>query len=213
MFDRFFANNYWRYQVLFGNNLLRLLACRGRTASLLVHARICGVSLARCSRRRLAPSLHFYTKILCFIIFVHITCCLCIFFFIFLVLTCKEGATLNFSIFVFAIIVLFVVYSLTDQYLKKRFSIQKTKGWIYHPVNRLQKYGEIFLFIIALILFFSFSDQIILIMLIFLIISNGFRALMEWLYRRKTGRYLLEISATVFTMLLLTLGIACHITG
>ncbi|WP_236628040.1 hypothetical protein, partial [Sporolactobacillus terrae] len=42
---------------LFGaESPLRLLACRGRTTSLLRQTKICGISLARCSRWRQSTS-------------------------------------------------------------------------------------------------------------------------------------------------------------
>lgn len=125
----------------------------------------------------------------------------------------KGVITLNFTVFVFAAVILLIAFMFFEQYLKKRFSIQKREGWIYRPVNRLQKYGEIFLLIVTIVSFFWFNDQTTLMLLIYLILSNCFRTIMEWLYRRKTGRFWLDLSATVFCILLLILGIACHITA
>ncbi|MFT8309714.1 MAG: DUF4181 domain-containing protein [Sporolactobacillus sp.] len=46
---------------------------------------------------------------------------------------------------------------LVEHYLKKKYNISKSKGWIYHPINRIHSGLEVILFILLIITLIFFN--------------------------------------------------------
>ncbi|MCO7127156.1 DUF4181 domain-containing protein [Sporolactobacillus shoreicorticis] len=99
--------------------------------------------------------------------------------------------------FVFTGIIFFAVNLLVDRYLKKKYNIAESKGWIYRPINRIHSSLEAVLFLLFLIALFFFNAAP-MVVIIYVALANALRALMEWKYDREKRRYLFSLSSVIF---------------
>ncbi|MGX6445605.1 DUF4181 domain-containing protein [Neobacillus sp. K501] len=111
-----------------------------------------------------------------------------------------------------ALAIFFILSTISETILRKRYQIAKRKGWIYVPVNLVHKRAERILFWSYLIIFmgliFAEYRYASIFIFVFLLLNNALRAFMEWKYERKTKEYMLTANTIcwflVFTAIYLT---------
>lgn len=99
---------------------------------------------------------------------------------------------------------------LVEHYLKKKYSIVKSKGWIYHTFNRIHSGLKAILFILLIVALFFFNAAAIGI-IVYVTLINALRALMEWRYEHEKKHYLLSLSSTVFLTIFCGVVVAMRI--
>ena len=104
--------------------------------------------------------------------------------------------------FVIFLLVLFLVFFLSDRILRKIANVEKQKGFIYKRVNKSQKIGEgiiLALFFISLIIqaYSSINFEPYIPMILYLVVLNLYRALMEWKYQKESKEYIITLSNSV----------------
>lgn len=92
---------------------------------------------------------------------------------------------------------------LSERWLKKKFSIQRSKGWITKYVNKAHKIMELTLFTTVIIglLFISKGINVHYWLFPYLILLFLVRSFMKWKYERERKEYILELNG-VFTLLI-----------
>jgi hypothetical protein len=98
--------------------------------------------------------------------------------------------------FLFFLVPILLISFLGEKLLRKKFNIEKV-GWLYRPVNSLQKRSELILLIGFIFTYaaFSFSNLKFTNYLIFafFVLLNALRAYMEWKYDRTSKQFILSI--------------------
>ncbi|MBO9130810.1 DUF4181 domain-containing protein [Bacillus sp. 165] len=90
---------------------------------------------------------------------------------------------------------------LLERLMRKKLNIPK-KGYIYQPVNNIQKWGERVLLIVYMGLLVS-GINVKYIIPAFFITFYIFRTWMEWKYDRESKEYVISIMAFIFLLLVL----------
>lgn len=114
---------------------------------------------------------------------------------------------------IIGLVIFFILSSVTESILRKKYNIAKRKGWRYEPVNHFHKRAERILFWSYLLIFlgFLFADYRYTSFFIFgfLLLNNALRAYMEWKYERKAKEYMMTANTfcwfLVFTTIYLPL--------
>ncbi|MFE4354361.1 DUF4181 domain-containing protein [Peribacillus butanolivorans] len=96
---------------------------------------------------------------------------------------------LNFIIF---IIVLLIISTVFERWLKKKLKIKKSKWSLYKGVNKFQRWTEMAM-IIAFLISVWFVDNPTSWLIGYFLISLSFRAFMEWKYKREEKEYILTL--------------------
>jgi hypothetical protein len=124
----------------------------------------------------------------------------------------KEVMKMTWIEFLIALAIFFILATLSERILRKKYQIVKRKGWRYEPVNLVHKRAERILFWGYLIIFmgFIFAESRYASSLIFgfLLLIHALRAYMEWKHERKTKEYLITANTFcwffVFSVIYLT---------
>lgn len=115
--------------------------------------------------------------------------------------------------FLIALAIFFILATLSERILRKKYQIAKRKNWLLEPVNLIHKRAERILFWSYLIIFmgllFAEYRYTSILIFVFLLLNNTLRAYMEWKYERNTRQYILTANTicwfVVFTPIYLTL--------
>lgn len=105
--------------------------------------------------------------------------------------------------FIISAIVILCLGILSERYLRKKFDIEKRKGFIYKGANKFHRWTEGSLLIIVLILLWFFIEYTFLLLISFYVLMNLFRALMEWRYERENKEYILTLHSIIIYLLLI----------
>lgn len=100
---------------------------------------------------------------------------------------------------IIALAIFFILSTISETILRKKYQIAKRKGWIYEPVNLVHKRAERILFwgylLIYTVLLFSGYQYASYFIFGFLLLLNGLRVFMEWKYDRERKEYIISINA------------------
>ncbi|MEY8348102.1 DUF4181 domain-containing protein [Bacillus cereus] len=102
--------------------------------------------------------------------------------------------------------VIIVALFLFEKLLRKKLHIPRKHSFIYKPVNNIQKWGEISIFIIYLITSFILIvnvdyENIGYLFFIFFIALYVFRTFMEWKYDKESKEYVISFLGVICLMI------------
>lgn len=113
---------------------------------------------------------------------------------------------------IIALAIFFIVATISEKILRKKYHIAKRKGWRYEPVNLVHKRAERILLWSYLLIFLGllFADYryASILIFVFLLLNNALRFYMEWKYERKSKEFIITANSfcwfLVFTAIFLT---------
>ena len=103
--------------------------------------------------------------------------------------------------FLFVLLVYVIIITFFERWLKKKFKIPKSEGFINKPVNKVHKWLEIVL-IIGFIIGYA-STGSVLILFCFFTSLYILRSLMQWLFRREQKQYILELFGILLYLIIM----------
>lgn len=105
--------------------------------------------------------------------------------------------------------VLLVLSTFSGRILRKKYNITKKKGWIYEPVNPLQKRVEALLMVFYILLYtgLSAADYPYANYLIygFFLLLFAFRVFIEWKYDRESKEFIISVNSLSWFILFITI--------